>query len=182
MTTRSVGPGHGWNWLARAVNLGSHNPKALLGAAAILLMIAIVPTVVQLVVQYVAGADNVAAVGASTVLALLYAVLVMPPAMAGFLRVIHATETGAATRPAALLDGYRQQPGRVITLTIALAVVAMVIVIAIALLFGSSLAGLGEFMMAAEAMQGFQEFMVFPDNLDDILARLDKVQERVYAE
>ena len=34
--------------------------------------------------------------------------------------------------------------------------------------------------MAAEAMQGLQEFMVFPDNLDDILARLEKVRERVY--
>lgn len=34
--------------------------------------------------------------------------------------------------------------------------------------------------MAAEAMQGFQEFMVFPDNLDDILARLEQVRERVY--
>ena len=34
--------------------------------------------------------------------------------------------------------------------------------------------------MAAEAMQGLQEFMVFPDNLDDILARLDKVAARVY--
>jgi multiple sugar transport system substrate-binding protein len=34
--------------------------------------------------------------------------------------------------------------------------------------------------MAAEAMQGLQEFMVLPDNLDDILNRLDKVQERVY--
>ncbi len=34
--------------------------------------------------------------------------------------------------------------------------------------------------MAAEAMQGFQEFMVFPDNLDGILNRLAKVQERVY--
>ena len=34
--------------------------------------------------------------------------------------------------------------------------------------------------MAAEAMQGMQEFMVFPDNLDDILNRLNKVQERVY--
>jgi len=34
--------------------------------------------------------------------------------------------------------------------------------------------------MAAEAMQGLQEFMVFPDNLDDILGRLDKVAERVY--
>ncbi len=34
--------------------------------------------------------------------------------------------------------------------------------------------------MAAEAMQGFQEFMVFPDKLDDILGRLEKVRERVY--
>lgn len=34
--------------------------------------------------------------------------------------------------------------------------------------------------MAAEAMQGLQEFMVFPDNLDDILNRLNKVAERVY--
>ncbi|WP_439525189.1 ABC transporter substrate-binding protein [Marivita sp.] len=34
--------------------------------------------------------------------------------------------------------------------------------------------------MAAEAMQGLQEFMVIPDNLDDILARLEQVRERVY--
>ncbi|MEO1398414.1 MAG: ABC transporter substrate-binding protein, partial [Pseudomonadota bacterium] len=34
--------------------------------------------------------------------------------------------------------------------------------------------------MAAEAMQGLQEFMVFPDNLDDILGRLEKVRQRVY--
>ena len=34
--------------------------------------------------------------------------------------------------------------------------------------------------MAAEAIQGFQEFMVFPDNLDDILARLEQVRQRVY--
>lgn len=34
--------------------------------------------------------------------------------------------------------------------------------------------------MAAEAMQGFQEFMVLPDNLDDILARLEQVRQRVY--
>ncbi|SHH13243.1 ABC transporter substrate-binding protein [Marivita hallyeonensis] len=34
--------------------------------------------------------------------------------------------------------------------------------------------------MAAEAMQGFQEFMVFPDNLDDILSRLEQVRQRVY--
>ncbi|MFK7860405.1 MAG: ABC transporter substrate-binding protein [Granulosicoccus sp.] len=34
--------------------------------------------------------------------------------------------------------------------------------------------------MAKAGMEGFQEFMVKPDRLDDILKRLDKVQERVY--
>ncbi|AXI48679.1 sugar ABC transporter substrate-binding protein [Sulfitobacter sp. SK012] len=33
--------------------------------------------------------------------------------------------------------------------------------------------------MAAEAMQGLQEFMVIPDNLDEILARLEKVRVRI---
>ena len=34
--------------------------------------------------------------------------------------------------------------------------------------------------MAAAAMEGFQEFMVRPDNLDAILERLESVRERVY--
>jgi multiple sugar transport system substrate-binding protein len=36
--------------------------------------------------------------------------------------------------------------------------------------------------MAAVAMEGFQEFMLFPDNLDDILARLDAAAVDIYAE
>lgn len=34
--------------------------------------------------------------------------------------------------------------------------------------------------MASAGMEGLQEFMVFPDNLDDILARLEDVRTRVY--
>ncbi len=34
--------------------------------------------------------------------------------------------------------------------------------------------------MAAVAMEGFQEFMVFPDNLEDILGRLEQARESVY--
>ena len=34
--------------------------------------------------------------------------------------------------------------------------------------------------MAAVAMEGFQEFMVFPDNLDDILDRLEAAREDIY--
>ncbi|MCK0167988.1 ABC transporter substrate-binding protein [Jannaschia sp. S6380] len=35
--------------------------------------------------------------------------------------------------------------------------------------------------MASVAMEGFQEFMVFPENLEDILQRLEQARERIYA-
>jgi multiple sugar transport system substrate-binding protein len=34
--------------------------------------------------------------------------------------------------------------------------------------------------MASVGMEGLQEFMVFPDNLDDILARLEDTRQRIY--
>ena len=34
--------------------------------------------------------------------------------------------------------------------------------------------------MAAMGMEGLQEFMVIPDNLDDILARLEQARQRIY--
>ncbi|MCE0506712.1 ABC transporter substrate-binding protein [Roseivivax sp. GX 12232] len=34
--------------------------------------------------------------------------------------------------------------------------------------------------MASVAMEGFQEFMVFPDNLEDILQRLEQARQRIY--
>jgi len=34
--------------------------------------------------------------------------------------------------------------------------------------------------MAAIGMEGLQEFMVFPDNLDDILGRLEQARQRIY--
>ena len=36
--------------------------------------------------------------------------------------------------------------------------------------------------MATEGMKGFQEFMVYPSRMDNILQRLDKIEERVFKE
>ena len=36
--------------------------------------------------------------------------------------------------------------------------------------------------MAKAGMEGFQEFMIRPERLDDILTRLDRIQERVYSQ
>ena len=175
MATRAVGPGRGWRWLTQAVNLGSQNPKALIGAAAIMVAIAIVPTLIQLLLQQVMGADNMSAMGISVAISLLYTILVMPPAMAGFLRVIHATETGVPTRPSAILDGYRQNPGRIILAVVALTVIAIVVLIALVMLFGASMAtGLAEFMAAAQTMQpGDTSGMpALPDGFGTLLAVL----------
>jgi multiple sugar transport system substrate-binding protein len=36
--------------------------------------------------------------------------------------------------------------------------------------------------MATEGMKGFQEFMAFPDRIDQILARVEKVRQRIFKE
>jgi multiple sugar transport system substrate-binding protein len=36
--------------------------------------------------------------------------------------------------------------------------------------------------MATEGMKGFQEFMSVPDRIDQILKRLDKVEQRIFKE
>ena len=55
------------------------------------------------------------------------------------------------------------------------------------MLSGNSPGGVAQFFdrdapaeMAAAAMEGFQEFMVFPDNLDDILERLESARQDIY--
>src|SRR5690606_25478197 len=61
MTTRTMGPLSGWRWLARAVNLGGGNPRAVLGGATLLALVALLPSVIQLVVQNGLGVTSVGA-------------------------------------------------------------------------------------------------------------------------
>jgi multiple sugar transport system substrate-binding protein len=56
-----------------------------------------------------------------------------------------------------------------------------------AMLSGNAKGGIAQFFdrdypaeMASIGMEGFQEFMVFPDNLDDILTRLEQARQRIY--
>lgn len=151
MSTRSVGPGKGWTWLMQAVNLGRSNPKALFGAAALLMLIALVPTIVQMALQK-AMPESTTMLGVVMAVSLLYSVIVMPPATAGLLRVIHAVETGAPIRASALLDGYRHNPGRMIGLSLLLLALAIAVLGgALALFGGHFLQGLAEFVAAAQS-------------------------------
>jgi len=178
MTTRAVGPARGWDWLMRAVNLGSHNAKALFGAAALLMVIAMVPTGLQmLLVRGGSTAPNPTLVGGWVVFAILYSVLVMPPATAGFLRVIHAVETGASTRATAIFDGYRNGAGRMIGLSVILMLLAILILGGLLALFGGHfLEGMEEFVAAAQSAaasaSGKPQLPPLPDGFGTLLGLL----------
>lgn len=137
MTTRAMSPGAGWSWLKQAINLGRHNPKAIFGAVALLAVVALVPSLVQVALQYGAG------VGAETVLMVvgvmtLAMIVVYPLLIGGLLRVIHASETGQPTRATAMFDTFRagNGAGRLVGFGVLLTAIYIAVFMAVILSFG----------------------------------------------
>ena len=97
MSTRAMGPGTGWSWLARAVNLGRNNPKAVIGGIALVALVALLPSIVQMLLQPALGGRPDALLTAAG-LTTLVSLVVFPLLIGGVLRVIDAAERG---RPAA---------------------------------------------------------------------------------
>ncbi len=97
MTTRAMGPLAAIGWLKNGINLGRHNPKAIFGGAALLLLTAfavgIAAMLLQLLLQSV-FAPGVWSAMALTMLAMLPVLLAVAVLMAGYLRLIHAVESG----------------------------------------------------------------------------------------
>ena len=110
MSTRTMGPGAGWSWLARAVNLGRSNARAVIGAIALVAALALVPSIVQMGAQSALGGQPDAlltVIGLSTVVSLV----VFPLLIGGALRVIDAAERGRPAEPTAVFDTFRAGQG-----------------------------------------------------------------------
>lgn len=106
MTIRSNGLLAGLAWLRRGVNAGRHNPRAIFGGAALLMVAALVPGFLQAVVHAVlkpgpGGATVIAA------LTTLLAVALLGPLMGGYLRVIDASERGESAHASDVLAPFR---------------------------------------------------------------------------
>jgi hypothetical protein len=110
MSTRTMGPGAGWSWLARAVNLGRHNPRAVIGAIALVAAVALVPSIVQMGAQSALGGSPdtlLTVIGLTTLVSLV----VFPLLIGGALRVIDAAEHGRPATPTAVFDTFRAGHG-----------------------------------------------------------------------
>lgn len=137
MTTRALGPGAGWGWLKQAINLGRHNPKAIFGAVALLAVVALIPSVIQMALQFGAGLAPQAVL--SVIGAMTLAMIVLYPLLiGGLLRVIDASEHGRPTRATALFDTFKagNGAGRLIGFGVLMTVIYIAAFVAVIALFG----------------------------------------------
>lgn len=106
MTTRANRPLAGLAWLRRGFNSGRHNPRAIFGGAALLMVAALIPGFLQ---AFLHAAMKPGAGGATIISALttVLAVILLGPLMGGYLRVIDASERGQPARASDVLAPFR---------------------------------------------------------------------------
>ena len=105
MTTRAISPGGGWRWFRQAIDLGRSNPKAIFGAVALLALIALIPSMIQMLLQFGLGLGPevvMVVIGLTT----LASIVVYPLLIGGLLRVIDAAENGRPTHASAIFDTF----------------------------------------------------------------------------
>lgn len=106
MTTRTTGLASGWRWLWNAVNLGGSNPRAIFGGAALFaLVVIVVAFVASMAVGMMMAAGGLGQLAGSALISVPLMV-VMAALMVGYLRVIHAVETGRPAAATAVFAGF----------------------------------------------------------------------------
>ena len=111
MTTRSKGPSAGIDWLKHGISVGFRHPKPILGGAALLLLMVLLPSLITLPLQFHAASAGtplsptifVAIMAGSMLIGLL-----IVPLYAGYLQVIDAAERGLPARARDIFRPYAQ--------------------------------------------------------------------------
>lgn len=106
MTARTVSIGTPFSWLMKAIDVGRRNPRALFGGFAIVVLISMVPTVVQMALQALL-ADSPVLMWSLYGLVMLASVLAMPPLTGAAIRLLHACESGQPAGALDVFNGYR---------------------------------------------------------------------------
>ena len=133
MTARTVSFATPFRWLMKAVDVGRRNPRALFGGFAILLVIGLVPTGVQMVLQALL-ADRPVVMWTLYALVVLASMLAMPPLTGAAIRVLHDCETGQPASALDVFNGYRDSAFAVRLVLTSLLMFAMYVVV-LAVLF-----------------------------------------------
>ncbi|OOG60176.1 hypothetical protein [Rhodanobacter sp. C03] len=111
MTTRSRGPSAGFGWLTKGFSVGFRHPKPLLGGAAFLAVVCLLPSLITMPLQFHAinaGTPlSPAAFGWIMAVSMLLSLLTVP-LYAGYLQVVDAAERGLPARALDIFKPYRE--------------------------------------------------------------------------
>ena len=105
MSTRAMGPMAGFRWLMNAINLGRNNPKAVFGAAALSMVLMLVPSLLTVPLQ-MAGTQSAGRMAAVIAISMLFGLL-LAPLYGGLLSIIDAAERGRPARATDVFAPYR---------------------------------------------------------------------------
>lgn len=136
MTTRTMGPAAGWRWLVSAVNMGSSNPKAIFGGAALLMLVVFAAALVLSMAMGLLLPQDPTVQFAASLLVSVPLLALMAALMVGYLRLIHAVEQDRSASATQVFSGFsdRSAWGRAIVVLLVLAVLQYVLLAAAVML------------------------------------------------
>jgi len=109
MGTRSKGISAGFGWLSSGIGVGFRHPKPLFGGAAIVGLMALIPTFITLPIQFHAAQSGTPLPPTYMVWATLFSMLfglLLLPLYAGYLQTVDAAERGLAARASDVFKPY----------------------------------------------------------------------------
>ena len=137
MAAGRIGVGSMFRWLGDALALCRRHPGTMFGAALVLLLAAMLPTLAQLLFGALLPGAGPAAMVAQ-VLASLLALLVFPPVVGGFYRLVHALHEGRDAHALDLLAVYRDRPAarRLIATNLVFVLISILVIAGLAVALG----------------------------------------------
>ncbi|MEO8160929.1 MAG: hypothetical protein ABI588_05885 [Arenimonas sp.] len=102
MAVERVGMVAPWRWLQQSVALLRRQPRAIAGGAALLVAIGLLPSMLQLLLLQAMPAQA----GPIQALSFVLSLLVYPPAVGGYFRLLHAADGNASPQPGAVFAGF----------------------------------------------------------------------------
>jgi hypothetical protein len=106
-----MGPMAGFRWLMNAINLGRNNPKAVFGAAALSMVLMLVPSLLTVPLQ-MTGTQSAGRMAAVIAISMLFGLL-LAPLYGGLLSIIDAAERGRPAKATDVFAPYRAGGGAV---------------------------------------------------------------------
>lgn len=172
MATTGIGLGTAFGWLGQAFALCRGNARVLLGAASMLMLVALLPTMAQVLVESALQPSPGTRAAVQAIFSVI-SLLLFPPAVGGFYRIAHALHAGRPARASDLFGPFQDRAAmrRLIVANLIFVVVSIVVIAGSALAFGGE--ALMEFLRAFAALTpGATQVPPLPDGLLPLLAVL----------